>query len=235
MTAELPVAPEVESGAAPAQARQLAKAETAPGISASAAASQQPRTAATAPNNAFAALMAQAKTATRAQPAAAVASRSQPAVLCDDRSRASTLLPSLSVTHILVCGWAGRARQTAETVARPEADGQMLCEQSLWTRTGARQHRPGSDQHKLVTRDPKYRCDLAVSPRVCARHRAQYPDMYVDDRCVRFPDAYPKARHHALVVARHAQLNGPADLRRQHVPLLQHMQVCWAHTPRPIW
>ena len=42
---------------------------------------------------------------------------------------------------------------------------------------------------------------------------------------MRFADAYPKARHHALVVARDPSLVGPADLRRPHIPLLEHMRV----------
>lgn len=52
-----------------------------------------------------------------------------------------------------------------------------------------------------------------------------YPDLYVDDQCVRFGDAYPKARHHALVVARNPRLDTPSDLRAEDVPLLLHMQV----------
>lgn len=47
----------------------------------------------------------------------------------------------------------------------------------------------------------------------------------MDELCVRFKDPYPKARHHALVVARDLRLDGPADLTVQDVPLLEHMQV----------
>ena len=47
----------------------------------------------------------------------------------------------------------------------------------------------------------------------------------MDELCVRFNDAYPKARHHALVVARDPRLEGPADLRAQDVALLEHMQA----------
>lgn len=37
-------------------------------------------------------------------------------------------------------------------------------------------------------------------------------------------DKFPKARRHALVVAREPQLESIAALRREHLPLLKHMQ-----------
>ena len=42
---------------------------------------------------------------------------------------------------------------------------------------------------------------------------------------MRFADKNPKARHHALVVARDPRLVTPSDLLAGDVPLLQHMQV----------
>ncbi|KAK9793191.1 hypothetical protein WJX73_010586 [Symbiochloris irregularis] len=46
----------------------------------------------------------------------------------------------------------------------------------------------------------------------------------IDDQCVMINDLYPKARCHALVVARDASLQSPDNLTREHIPLLQHMQ-----------
>ena len=47
----------------------------------------------------------------------------------------------------------------------------------------------------------------------------------MSDDCVRFADAYPKSRHHALVVARDPRLDNPSDLCAGDVDLLKHMQV----------
>ncbi len=57
------------------------------------------------------------------------------------------------------------------------------------------------------------------------RHTEQYPEMQIYDDCVVINDAFPKARCHALVIARQEGLNGPADLRPEHLPLLSSMQV----------
>ena len=57
------------------------------------------------------------------------------------------------------------------------------------------------------------------------RHRDQYPEMQIYGDCVVINDAFPKARCHALVIARQEGLDGPADLRAQHLPLLHNMQV----------
>lgn len=47
----------------------------------------------------------------------------------------------------------------------------------------------------------------------------------VDEHCVLIHDAYPKARRHALVIARDPALDRPEDLTSEHIPLLQHMQA----------
>ena len=49
--------------------------------------------------------------------------------------------------------------------------------------------------------------------------------MQVHDDCVLILDKFPKAKHHALVIAREQGLDGPHLLRKEHLPLLQHMQV----------
>ena len=49
--------------------------------------------------------------------------------------------------------------------------------------------------------------------------------MRIYDDCVVINDAFPKARCHALVIARQEGLEGPADLRPEHLPLLRSMQV----------
>ena len=49
--------------------------------------------------------------------------------------------------------------------------------------------------------------------------------MQIYDNCVVINDAFPKARCHALVIARQEGLDGPADLRPEHLPLLRSMQV----------
>ncbi len=65
-----------------------------------------------------------------------------------------------------------------------------------------------------------------LAPVLCScRHTEQYPDMQIYDDCVVINDAFPKARCHALVIARQEGLDGPADLRPGHLPLLKSMQV----------
>ncbi len=65
-----------------------------------------------------------------------------------------------------------------------------------------------------------------LAPLLCLfRHTEQYPEMQIHDDCVVINDAFPKARCHALVIARQEGLEGPADLRPQHLPLLKSMQV----------
>ncbi len=65
-----------------------------------------------------------------------------------------------------------------------------------------------------------------LAPVLCScRHTEQYPEMQIYDDCVVINDAFPKARCHALVIARQEGLNGPADLRPEHLPLLKSMQV----------
>ncbi len=49
--------------------------------------------------------------------------------------------------------------------------------------------------------------------------------MQVHHDCVLILDKFPKAKHHALVIAREEGLDGPHLLRKEHLPLLQHMQV----------
>lgn len=66
----------------------------------------------------------------------------------------------------------------------------------------------------------------ANSRLVQCRHRSQYPEMQVYNDCVVIHDAYPKAQHHGLVIARQPGLIGPSDLTPEHLPLLQTMQVC---------
>lgn len=57
------------------------------------------------------------------------------------------------------------------------------------------------------------------------RHSEQYPEMQIYDDCVFINDAFPKARWHALVIARQQGLDGPADLLPEHLPLLRSMQT----------
>ena len=57
------------------------------------------------------------------------------------------------------------------------------------------------------------------------RCRDIYAEVRADDQCVLIPDMFPKARHHALIIARDMSLSGPDQLRAEHIPLLQHMQV----------
>ena len=60
---------------------------------------------------------------------------------------------------------------------------------------------------------------------VMRRHREKYPEMRVDEQCVLIHDAFPKARHHALVLPRCADLHDATSLRAEHVALLNHMEV----------
>ena len=58
--------------------------------------------------------------------------------------------------------------------------------------------------------------------------------MQIHSDCAVINDAYPKARCHGLVIARTAGLNGPPDLRAEHLPLLQAMQVRQHHGPTTV-
>ena len=49
--------------------------------------------------------------------------------------------------------------------------------------------------------------------------------MRVDEQCLLVDDKYPKAKRHALVIARTAELDEPSQLRQTHLPLLRHMQA----------
>ena len=51
------------------------------------------------------------------------------------------------------------------------------------------------------------------------------PAPLVDDQCVLIHDLYPKARRHALLMARDPTLDGPEQLTALHIPLLEHMQA----------
>ncbi|KAL0029264.1 hypothetical protein WJX79_006184 [Trebouxia sp. C0005] len=62
------------------------------------------------------------------------------------------------------------------------------------------------------------------------RHTKQYPEMQIYDDCVVINDAFPKARCHALVIVRQEGLDGPADLRPEHLPLLRSMQAAAEHS-----
>ena len=60
---------------------------------------------------------------------------------------------------------------------------------------------------------------------------ALHPDAHVDhvlrltEHSVLMLDGFPKAQHHALVLARDPALVGPRDLRRQHISVLRDMLV----------
>jgi len=61
------------------------------------------------------------------------------------------------------------------------------------------------------------------------RHLHRLPDannvvLNQDNLCLLVLDKYPKARHHALVIARDDELQGPLDLRCKDVSLVQHMK-----------
>ncbi|KAK9830245.1 hypothetical protein WJX72_010530 [[Myrmecia] bisecta] len=56
------------------------------------------------------------------------------------------------------------------------------------------------------------------------RHSSKFPGMVVGEQCVLINDAYPKAKCHGLVIARDPELDGPDQLRTEHLALLQRMQ-----------
>lgn len=74
-----------------------------------------------------------------------------------------------------------------------------------------------------------HRVTVTESLVLACRYTEQYPEMQICTDCVVINDAYPKARCHALVIARTIGLNGPTDLRAEHLPLLQNMQVSKHH------
>ncbi|KAG2449967.1 hypothetical protein HYH02_000071 [Chlamydomonas schloesseri] len=53
---------------------------------------------------------------------------------------------------------------------------------------------------------------------------SQQQVLHKDEQVVMIMDAFPKARNHALVIARDPALRSIADLRAAHVPLLEHMR-----------
>lgn len=59
--------------------------------------------------------------------------------------------------------------------------------------------------------------------------------MRADASCVLIHDAFPKARHHALVLPREPGLQDVTSLTRAHLPLLDRMEVCPNFSPsKPI-
>ncbi len=47
----------------------------------------------------------------------------------------------------------------------------------------------------------------------------------MDEQCLLINDKYPKAKRHALVIPRTAELDSPSQLGQKHLPLLRHMQA----------
>eukprot|EP00887_Chlorella_sp_A99_P000125 scaffold16.g125.t1 len=62
--------------------------------------------------------------------------------------------------------------------------------------------------------------EIAARPE---RHKASSPDTLFDDRCVLILDKFPKARRHALVIARDPRLQGPLSLTAADAPLVEHL------------
>ena len=60
----------------------------------------------------------------------------------------------------------------------------------------------------------------------CSNMAPGAPTPIIDTQIVLIHDLYPKAMRHALVIARDAALQGLTDLSQEHLPLLEHMQVC---------
>ena len=58
-----------------------------------------------------------------------------------------------------------------------------------------------------------------------SREASNHPGMQIDQDWVIIHDKFPKARLHSLVIARDPKLQGPDDLRKEHLPLLNAMQV----------
>ncbi|KAG2495217.1 hypothetical protein HYH03_006823 [Edaphochlamys debaryana] len=79
-----------------------------------------------------------------------------------------------------------------------------------------------------AARDPRFNLTAgwAQPLRQCALNPDTCPQtvLHKDDQVVMIADAYPKARHHALVLARDPALRSIADLRPEHLPLLTHMR-----------
>ncbi|GLC48946.1 hypothetical protein PLESTB_000165900 [Pleodorina starrii] len=76
--------------------------------------------------------------------------------------------------------------------------------------------------------DPRFKLGApwAQALRNTALHpeQAQQEVLYKDDQVIMIRDVYPKAKHHALVIARDPALRSIADLRQEHLQLLAHMQ-----------
>lgn len=62
-------------------------------------------------------------------------------------------------------------------------------------------------------------------PHALHRHRASQAIIHVDPSCVLMLDGFPKAQHHALVVAREPGLDSILQLTSAHLPLLAHMRA----------
>ncbi|GLI62201.1 hypothetical protein VaNZ11_004792 [Volvox africanus] len=89
-------------------------------------------------------------------------------------------------------------------------------------------HRHGAAKATGDEPDPRFKLSApwAQALRNTALHpeEAQQDVLYKDDLVVLIRDVFPKAKHHALVVARDPMLRSIADLRKLHLPMLAHMK-----------
>ncbi|GAB4815963.1 hypothetical protein N2152v2_003009 [Parachlorella kessleri] len=97
----------------------------------------------------------------------------------------------------------------------------------------ASQEQRGS-RHHFPTNLPALRALMEVAAR--PERSASDPAFYTNDTVVRITDKFPKARHHALVIARDPRLQGPLDLTSADTALVEHMMVVgreWAEQQEP--
>ncbi len=66
-------------------------------------------------------------------------------------------------------------------------------------------------------------CQWLIQFCCICRHQHDQTILYTDDQLVFILDLYPKARHHALAIARQPGLDSVRDLNPGHMPLLVHM------------
>ncbi|EFJ51495.1 hypothetical protein VOLCADRAFT_120448 [Volvox carteri f. nagariensis] len=87
-------------------------------------------------------------------------------------------------------------------------------------------HSSGADTGVELDSRFKVNAPWAQALRIIALHpeEAQQDVLHQDDKVVMIRDPFPKAKHHALVIARDPVLRTIADLRKEHLPLLAHMQ-----------
>ena len=141
---------------------------------------------------------------------------------------------------------AARRKEEVQPVSQPTATSTQPTNAFSYMMAAAKQQgtspspqkptsRPGTNQHPPPQQQLRSRHNFGNSFALSALNRyLKDPEklvgsgddvLYYDDQCVAVVDKFPKARFHALVIARDQRLQGPMDLTGTDVELVRHMKV----------